>query len=427
MSTSIRVPKLRRHKPSARAVVTLGGTDHYLGPWPANMKKPPPAVKAAYDARIAEWLTGGRLSISHEQAQIVTVAQLIEAFWKHAEQHYRRPDGTTTNELADFRASLRPLAHLYADLAAAFFSPLKLKAVRQLMLDGYTHPKYGPQEALSRGVINQRIGRIVRVCKWGVAEEMVPPSVYHGLQAVRGLEKGRTTAREPEPVPPVATEHVEATIPGLRPQTQTMVRLQLLTGMRPGEVCIMRTCDIDTSGPVWIYRPRQHKTAHRGRPRTIALGPKAQAVLRPWVRQELEAFLFQPCEAMEAFRNEQRANRKTAVQPSQRNRKKKKPKRQAGERYTTLSYGKAIAAACVAANAKAIVLARAAGQDVAGDAVLVPHWAPNQLRHTHGTEVRKRFGLEAAQVALGHSSADVTQVYAERDLALAVRVAAEIG
>ena len=35
--------------------------------------------------------------------------------------------------------------------------------------------------------------------------------------------------------------------------------------------------------------------------------------------------------------------------------------------------------------------------------------------------------LEAAQVALGHTKADVTQVYAERNLDLARRVAAEIG
>jgi site-specific recombinase XerC len=55
------------------------------------------------------------------------------------------------------------------------------------------------------------------------------------------------------------------------------------------------------------------------------------------------------------------------------------------------------------------------------------HWFPNQLRHTAGTEIRKRYGLEAAQTVLGHSKADVTQVYAERDYALAARVAKEVG
>ncbi len=43
------------------------------------------------------------------------------------------------------------------------------------------------------------------------------------------------------------------------------------------------------------------------------------------------------------------------------------------------------------------------------------------------TVVRKDFGLEAAQVVLGHSRADVTQIYAERDLEMAERVIKQIG
>jgi site-specific recombinase XerC len=54
-------------------------------------------------------------------------------------------------------------------------------------------------------------------------------------------------------------------------------------------------------------------------------------------------------------------------------------------------------------------------------------WHPNQLRHSYATRVRKEHGLEAAQVLLGHARADVTQLYAERNLDLALRVAAKIG
>ena len=54
-------------------------------------------------------------------------------------------------------------------------------------------------------------------------------------------------------------------------------------------------------------------------------------------------------------------------------------------------------------------------------------WSPNQLRHTAATEIRREFGLEGAQVALGHASADVTQIYAERDHELARQVAAKLG
>jgi integrase len=58
---------------------------------------------------------------------------------------------------------------------------------------------------------------------------------------------------------------------------------------------------------------------------------------------------------------------------------------------------------------------------------LLSKWTPNQLRHTAGTEIRRVGGLEAAQVVLGHAKADVTQIYAERDVNLAMDVMRKIG
>ena len=76
--------------------------------------------------------------------------------------------------------------------------------------------------------------------KWGVANELIPASVHHALLAVGGLRLGRCQARESEPVRPVPVEHVNAVLPHVSPQVAAMVRLQLLTGMRPGEVVVMR-------------------------------------------------------------------------------------------------------------------------------------------------------------------------------------------
>ena len=104
----------------------------------------------------------------------------------------------------------------------------------------------------------------------------------------------------------------------------------------------MRTIDVDTSGRVWIYTPESHKTEHHGRERRIYLGPKAQETLRPWLRPELTAYLFSPAEAEAERRAEQRENRKTRVQPSQRNRRRRKPRKAPGERYTVDSYRRAI-------------------------------------------------------------------------------------
>src|SRR4029079_4724533 len=120
-------------------------------------------------------------------------------------------------------------------------------------------------------------------------------SVYHGLQAVGGLKKGRTEARESRDVRPVAVTVVEATLPHLSRQVGAMIRVQMLTGMLPGEVVIMRGIDLDTTGIVWFYRPAsdqgphgRHKTAHHGHQRVVAIGPKAQEVLRQFLKTDLE-------------------------------------------------------------------------------------------------------------------------------------------
>ena len=55
-------------------------------------------------------------------------------------------------------------------------------------------------------------------------------------------------------------------------------------------------------------------------------------------------------------------------------------------------------------------------------------WFPHQLRHSAATLIRRKFGLEAARIALGHSSALVTDaVYAERDMDKVVEVMKKIG
>jgi integrase len=442
--TALRQPKLRRHKPSGRAVVTIDRHDHYLGPWPAGTKKPPAEVQTRYHRLLAEHATNGAASRSRKDAAAsLTIEDLILAYYRHAESYYRRPDGTVTNEVSDIRLSLRPLRRLYATLPIADFGPLRLEAVRQAMLDARRYrvrpagdpeapakwladndvrPQEGiarfcrewvPVEiietraALCRGVINHRIGRIVRMFKWAVSKQIAPVTVYQALKTVPGLRRARSTARETEPVGPVPEAHALAILPYVLPPVAAMVRLQLLTGARSGELCTMRACDLDVSGPVWLYRPASHKTQHHGRSRIIALGKQAQEIVKPFLTTNLEAYLFSPRAGLEEVRRLKRERRKTRVQPSQQNRRKRRSRRTPGERYDTRSYAHAVRHGCIKAN--------------------VPHFHPHQLRHTHATKVRRRFGLEAAQVALGHATAQVTELYAERDLAHAMRIAAEIG
>jgi integrase len=270
---------------------------------------------------------------------------------------------------------------------------------------------------LCRTEVNKRVRHIIRAFKWAVGEEMVPPSVHQALQTVPGLRRGRADVRESEPVKPVPDAFVDAIRPHVSRRIWAMVELQRLTGMRPGEVCTMRTIDVDTSGRIWIYTPESHKTEHHGRERRIYIGPTAQTILRPWLRAELTAYLFSPAESEAERRAEQRAARKTRVQPSQQNRRRPKPRKAPGPKYTPESYRQAIKYGIRAAN-------REAKRIGAGP---IPHWHPHQLRHSAATRLRREFGLDVARAVLGHSSPVVTEVYAELDGAKAAEAMERVG
>ena len=44
-----------------------------------------------------------------------------------------------------------------------------------------------------------------------------------------------------------------------------------------------------------------------------------------------------------------------------------------------------------------------------------------------GTKTRERFGIEAVAASLGHARTDTSEIYAERNLQLAIQVAEELG
>jgi integrase len=329
----------------------------------------------------------------------LTVDGLAEAYLRFARSYYVK-HGRPTREAEGIEYATRPLRHLYGPTPARDFGPRALKAVRQKMIES----------GLCRNEVNKWVAKIVRAFKWAVEEELVPPSIHHGLKAVAGLRRGRSPARESEPVKPVPDAHVDATLPRLSAQIRAMVELQRLTGMRPGEGCIMRTGDLDRSGTIWVYRPSEHKTEHHGKDRRIFLGPQAQAVVRPWLRANPSEYLFQPKEVRWAQDAERSKHRATPMTPSQRERHTRRwlrPGKKPGDHYTKDSYRSAIRVACKKAG--------------------VPSWHPNQLRHSAATRLRKEFGLDVARVILGHSSASTTEIYAEADTEKALDVMGRVG
>ncbi len=385
------LPKYRKHKASGQAVVTIEGRDIYLGPWKTNVSR------LEYDRVITEYLTAGRqLPIKGLEASDLTVVELLAHYKRFAKAYYRK-NGKPTGEWENIEYAIKPLAKLYGRTLVRDFGPLALKTVRQKMVE----------DGLTRQGINARIKRIKRVFRWGVSEQLAPATLIQALDTVAAMKAGRTSAPESEPVKQVADDLVDKTLPHLPEVVADMARFQRLTACRPGEVCIVRPADLDRGSEVWRYVPASHKCEHHETPRIIAIGPRAQAILLPYLLRAPLDYCFSPAESERQRKAAMRANRKTKVQPSQMDRSKKAPKRTPQGHYTTKSYAYAVRRACVRNGLEL--------------------WSPNQLRHTAGTALRSRFGLEASRTVLGHTSPDTTLLYAERDEELAARIMREVG
>ena len=436
------LPNYRHHKASGQAVLTLGGRDYYLGPYNSDESK------AEYNRLIGEWAANHRHAPKSSQSRaeadgpaesIHTLNEVLLPYLEHAESYYRK-HGKPTSQMHSIRQALRVLQERYGHRPPEEVGPLALKSVRAQMIElGW-----------SRKTINKYVHIIKSVFKWAAENELVPGHVYHALASVSGLRKGRSDARETEPVKPVPESDIEAVLPHVTPQLRTMIELQRLTGMRPGEVVAMRGRDLDTTGKIWTYTPESHKTEHHDKQRVIYLGPKAQQVLEPWLKPALEAYLFSPAEA-EAARNEQRrASRQSPLTPSQAKRRPKKhPRRAPKAYYTEASYRRAINRACDIAFPPPEHLQRQKRQTRTGLRLESTEqwrqrlgeeqwaelkrwqrehrWSPNRLRHNAATYLRKEYGIEAARVILGHSSPAVTEVYAELDRAKAAQIMGEVG
>jgi integrase len=399
------------HRGSGQAVVHVNSRDVYLGVHGT------PESKAKYQDIVRRHMAD-RAKVEMEQSTNwhtdITLAELAANYLQHVRAYYVK-DGKPTSQQAGIKAVIDIALEKYAYLEAVKFGPLALRECRDEFV----------RRGFVRTEINRRIQLIRRLFKWAVAHELIPAEVLVGLQAVSGLRRGRTSAPERRRIKPVPKAFLDAVVLHVSPQIATMCRLQLLTGMRPGEVVVMRTIDINTSGDIWEYHPEHHTLEHRDIERIIMIGPKAQEVLKPWLKAEVQAYLFAPKEAVEATwaahsecweerrKTSPDAKSKTETAKSiwraagtalARRRKSRRPP---GDRYTVVSYRRAIHRAC--------------------DVVRIDRWSPNRLRHTAATTVRRELGIEAARALLGRSDADTTTIYAERDQELARKAMERLG
>jgi integrase len=366
MPRTRRPPSYLAHKGpdgKIRARVVINGRTLYLGDHGS------PESHQRYEQVIARWRAG-----IDPVATIggCTVAELVARFMVHAKERYRK-EGVVTTEVASFRQALRPLRELYAAEPVACFSAPQLKAVRRRMID------YG----WNRANINAQVRRILRVFTWAESEELAPEGKRQHLATVASLREGEAAVAEPVKRLPVLKDHVTAILSHAQPAVATMVQLQQLTGMRPGEVVVMRPEDIDMEGTVvdgvrvWLYLPHRHKMQHRHTVRLIGLGPQCQSLLATWLATaEPDQYLFRP------------------------------PYARTCRRYQVQHYRHRIWSAC----------------DRAG----VPRFPPARLRHSTASRLAPLIGEKAVAKMLGHGSDEVTvRHYIEQNLPDVVRLAAQ--
>jgi len=223
------------HKPSGQAYVRINGKDHYLGEHGSLESRD------RYDELIRDWTLN-----QSADGIALTIDELTLRYLEHASRHYRK-NGEPTSEVTSIMAALRVAVRIAGTLRAREFGPLKLQAVRDEMVSlGW-----------KRKSINSQIGRVRRMFSWAVSQELVPVETLTALQTVAGLREGRSEAVESVPVTSVSDAAVDVVQPHVSRQIWAMIQLQRFTGMRPGEVVLMRGCDITKGGELWEYRPSE--------------------------------------------------------------------------------------------------------------------------------------------------------------------------
>lgn len=326
-----------------------------------------------FRAWLAVWKADPRIRDPHRPGGM-TVRQLADLYVQWAQTTFVKRGKPTTHAGKISRAA-DLFCELYAGRACHQVTAPDLASWRDWAIGG---TKKSP--ARSRATVNAFLGCIKSMYQWAAECGLIEPSVCEAIAVVSWLKKGRSHARESKHIESVALDIVEATAKQLADQLAAMVWLQWYSGMRPDEVCSMRAIDIDRAGEVWVYRPAEHKLSHHeGVLREVALGPRAIEIVQQ--RLNRMGYLFRPSEAAGAH--------------------------DAGKRYSVAAYRRAIARAC--------------------DRASVPRWSPNMLRHAYATRGKQEMGVDASRAALGHASADTTQVYLDRDRKLAIELAKRIG
>jgi integrase len=365
-----RIPKYpARPHVSGHARITVDGKSLYLGRWGS------PESHREYARVVASLAERGR----RRTREPVTVGHLCDLYLVHAEGYYTKR-GTPTAHVRTIQNVLGRLRRLYGASDAESLDQSAIKAVRASWA----------AQGLARPTVNNYVTVVVECLRWAAEEGLVSVGVAERARSVRRLRRGRSPVPDRPDIPAATEDDLERIAPHTRPEVAAMMRVQALTGMRPGEVTAIRVCDLDMGGAIWCFNVPDtwNKEAHKGRERLVRIGPAAQAILRVWIARAKSptAYLFRP--------------------PG-RNGLPGAPK------YSGGSYSKAIRHAC-----------RRAG---------IEGFGANRIRKLAGERIERAVGpesgLDVARAALGHADAATTRKHysMRRDLADVDQVMREIG
>ena len=357
------LPSYLLHKASGQARCRINGRDYLLGEYgseASRIRYGELISKVAGGLQIDPLAKSNRGKVPRNELETdsgISISELILAFTKHAAAHYVK-NGLPTSEQHCIRSAVRPLRELYGLTPAKDFGPLALKAVRIKLVES----------GMARTGVNGSIGRIRRLFRFGVENELVPVDVLQRLQAVAPLLSGRTEAHDNAPRHAVDQADIDIVRGLVSPLVRDLIDLQRLTGCRSGEMLGLTPGMIDRTGEVWKAALVDHKTQHHGQSRMLHFGPQAQLILARYLSADPTQPLFS---------------------------------------IIRTAYCRAITRACERAE--------------------IERWVPHQLRHTTADIVRQRFGLEHAQSVLGHSKASMSEHYAKAGHSKASEVALLIG
>ena len=401
---SFRTPAYRLHKPSGQAVVTINGTDFYLGPHGSDESK------AEYDRLIGEWLAAGRrLPVAKAD---LTVNEVLLAYMRFrgrllprvCKQEYPTSPGSslrpvkeritaTPRRRTSDRWPSRQCANQWWKPICAETRSTSGSAISSVRSSGLSKTNWPRRQCFKRS----------RPCPaYGAAE---------------------SEARESAPIKPVPDAFIDADPWEGSPAGLGDGRIATADGdasRRSGGHAGLRLehvgqrLDLRT-GPAQDGSSRP-STDHLHRPKGARRSP-------PVAQDGLESLSVQPPRRSRGASSVQAEAASHTQSPDLRDALEEK----SAERRPTFASRTVHCRSLWPGHCSRYQTSEPREKEQNAEAAEIPHWHPHQLRHNAATWIRREFGLDVARVILGHRSPVVTEIYAEIDFNKAVDVIARVG